>query len=89
MVKLVCGLEQRKKLEVIPLSNDVTHFRIVDIYFNILKHVTDEADSKGFFRWYITLRITEVFSSKGPNWVGVFPLTWGRKQIQFGKCRVF
>jgi hypothetical protein len=28
--------------------------------------------------------------SKGPNWVGVFSptFTWGRKQIQFPKCRV-
>jgi hypothetical protein len=29
--------------------------------------------------------------SKGPNWVGVSSPTfiWGRKQIQFPKCRVF
>jgi hypothetical protein len=27
--------------------------------------------------------------SMGPNWVGVFILTWGRKQIQFPKRRVF
>jgi hypothetical protein len=27
--------------------------------------------------------------SKGPNWVGVFPFTWGRKQTQFPKRRVF
>jgi hypothetical protein len=26
---------------------------------------------------------------KGPNWVGIFPLTWGRKQIQFPKRRIF
>jgi hypothetical protein len=33
--------------EVIPLSNDVIYFRI-DISFNILKHVIEEVDSKGF-----------------------------------------
>jgi hypothetical protein len=28
--------------------------------------------------------------SKGPNWVGVFPLLiWGRKQVQFPKRQVF
>jgi hypothetical protein len=37
MVELVCGLEERKNLEAVPLSNDVIHYRIVDISFNILK----------------------------------------------------
>jgi hypothetical protein len=42
MVELVCGLEEKRKLEAIPLSDDVICSRIVDISFNILKHVTEE-----------------------------------------------
>jgi hypothetical protein len=41
MVELVCRLEQRKKLEVVPFSNDVIHSRIVDISFDILKQIMD------------------------------------------------
>jgi hypothetical protein len=48
MVKLVCGLEQRKKLEVVPLSNDVISSTIVDISFNIFKNVTEELAASPF-----------------------------------------
>jgi hypothetical protein len=42
MVKLVCGLEKREKLEAVPLSNDVIRSGIVYISFSILKNVTKE-----------------------------------------------
>jgi hypothetical protein len=42
MVDLVCGLEQKEKLEAVPLSNDVLRSRRADISFNISKHVTEE-----------------------------------------------
>jgi hypothetical protein len=42
MVKLVCGLEQRKKLEAVHLSYDATCSRTDDLSFNILKNVTKE-----------------------------------------------
>lgn len=48
MVELVCGLEQRKKLEAIPLSNDVIHSRIVEISCNILKQIMDELKTSPF-----------------------------------------
>ncbi|XP_042217594.1 protein ZBED8-like, partial [Homarus americanus] len=41
MVELVCGLEQRKKIAAVPLSNDVIHSTIVDISSNILKQAID------------------------------------------------
>jgi hypothetical protein len=47
-------------------------------------------------RWQVLRGITSHWTwlrlalSKGPNWVGVFPPhTWGEKQIQFPKRRVF
>jgi hypothetical protein len=46
MVKLVCGLDQMKRLEMVPLSNDVISSRIVS--FNILKNVTEELASSRF-----------------------------------------
>lgn len=48
MVELVCGLEQRKKIEAVPLSNDVIHSRIVDISSNILKQVMEELAATPF-----------------------------------------
>ena len=36
LVELVCGLDQKKKIEAVPLSNDVIHSRIFDISSNIL-----------------------------------------------------
>ncbi|KAI6653997.1 Protein ZBED8-like [Oopsacas minuta] len=42
MVELVYGLEQRKKIEAVPLSNHVIHSRIVDISSNILKQIIKE-----------------------------------------------
>jgi hypothetical protein len=42
MVELVSGLEQRKKLEAVPLSNDVIRSGIAVISFSILKNVTEE-----------------------------------------------
>jgi hypothetical protein len=48
MVELVCGLEQRKSLEAVPLSNDGLRSGIVDIYFNTLKHVIEELEASPF-----------------------------------------
>jgi len=48
MVELVCGLEPRKKIEAVSLSNDVIHFRKVDIYCNILKQVMEELAAMPF-----------------------------------------
>jgi hypothetical protein len=45
IVDLVCGLEQGKKLETVPSSNDVISSRIVDIPFNILKHIIVELEA--------------------------------------------
>lgn len=42
MVELVCGVKERKKLESVPLSNDIIHSRIIDISANILKQVMEE-----------------------------------------------
>jgi hypothetical protein len=35
------------------------------------------------------ISVIEISSLQWANYVGVFPLTWGRKQIQFPKSRVF
>ncbi|GFU03693.1 protein ZBED8 [Nephila pilipes] len=48
IVELVCGLEQRKKLEAIPLSNDVIQSRIVEISCNILKQIINELKASPF-----------------------------------------
>ncbi|GFS28299.1 protein ZBED8 [Nephila pilipes] len=48
MVELVCGLEQRKKLEAIPFSNDVIQSRIVEISCNILKQIINELKASPF-----------------------------------------
>jgi hypothetical protein len=48
MVELVCGLEQTKTLEAVPLSNNVIYSRIVYISFNILKHVIEELAASPF-----------------------------------------
>ncbi|XP_060855494.1 protein FAM200C-like [Metopolophium dirhodum] len=48
MVELVCGLEQRKKIEAIPLSNDTINSRISDMSTNILEQVIWELDSTPF-----------------------------------------
>jgi hypothetical protein len=48
MAELVCGLEQRKKLEAVPLSNHVMCSRIVNIPFNILKNPIKELASSTF-----------------------------------------
>ncbi|XP_029348266.1 protein ZBED8-like [Acyrthosiphon pisum] len=48
MVELVCGLEQRKKIEAIPLSNDTINSRISDMSTNILEQVIRELDSTPF-----------------------------------------
>ena len=37
MTELLCGAEQRKQLEAVPLSNDAIRFRIADISNNILE----------------------------------------------------
>jgi hypothetical protein len=49
------------------------------------RRTTTEVVTIGFWRWCITFRNT---LSKGPNRIGVFSRTWGRKQIQFPKRRV-
>ncbi|XP_042227387.1 protein ZBED8-like [Homarus americanus] len=48
MVELVYGLEQRKKIAAVPLSNDVIHSRIADITSNILKQVMEELAATPF-----------------------------------------
>lgn len=48
MVELVCGLEQRKKIEAVPLSNDTINSRISDMSTNILEQVIRELDSTPF-----------------------------------------
>ncbi|XP_042208670.1 protein ZBED8-like [Homarus americanus] len=48
MVELVCGLEQRKKIAAVPLSNDVIHSRIADISSNILEQVIEELATTPF-----------------------------------------
>ena len=42
MVELVCGVEQKRKLEKIALSNDTIRCRISDMSQNILNQVADE-----------------------------------------------
>jgi hypothetical protein len=42
-----------------------------------------EAQVKNSYMWL------QLAPSKGPNRVGVFPLTWGQKQIHFPKRSVF
>jgi hypothetical protein len=53
---------------------------------NLDRETSCEVDSKWFWRRVQWLWLA---LSKGPNWVGVFPLTWGQKQIQFPKHRIF
>jgi hypothetical protein len=48
-----------------------------------------ETGSVSVLRWGAQDTWLGLDISKGPNWVGVFLLTWGRKQIQFPKRRVF
>jgi len=48
MVELVYGLEQRKKIEAIPLSNNTINSRISDMSTNILEQVIRELDSTPF-----------------------------------------
>ena len=42
MIELVCGIEQRKKLEAVPFSNDTIRSTIIDISNNILEKVMKE-----------------------------------------------
>ena len=48
MIELVCGSEQRKKIEAIPMSNNVIKSRIADIAENILKQVMEELAASPF-----------------------------------------
>ena len=48
MTELVCGTEQRKKLEAVSLSNDTISSRIIDISNNILKQVMEELKASPF-----------------------------------------
>ena len=48
MTELVCGTEQRQKLEAVPLSNDTISSRITDISNNILEQVLEELKSSPF-----------------------------------------
>lgn len=45
---MVCGMEQRKKIEVVPLSNDTLHSRISDMSTNILEQVISELNLTTF-----------------------------------------
>jgi hypothetical protein len=60
------------------------------------KHKVPETWSVSVLRWggktftqLGPLERLRLAFSKGPNWVGISPLSWGRKQIQFPKRRVF
>lgn len=48
IVELVCGKDQRKKIEAVPLSNDVIRSRIVEMSSNVLKQVIEELNSSLF-----------------------------------------
>ena len=48
MTEIVCGSDQRRKLEGIPMSNNVVKLRIDDISENILKQVTEELTTSPF-----------------------------------------
>ncbi|KAL0879709.1 hypothetical protein ABMA27_003424 [Loxostege sticticalis] len=48
IVELVCGKDERKKVEAVPLSNDVIHSRIVEMSSNVLKQVIEELNASPF-----------------------------------------
>ena len=48
MTEIVCGSDQRRKLEGIPMSNNVVKSRIDDISKNILKQVMEELATSPF-----------------------------------------
>ena len=48
MTEIVCGSGQRRKLEGIPMSNNVVKLRIDDISENILKQVMEELATSPF-----------------------------------------
>ncbi|GBP47212.1 Protein ZBED8 [Eumeta japonica] len=48
IVELVCGKNERKKVEAVPLSNDVIHSRIVEMSSNVLKQVIEELNASPF-----------------------------------------
>lgn len=48
VVELVCGPDQRKKIEGVPLSDDVIHSRIVEMSSNVLQQVVDELKAPPF-----------------------------------------
>ena len=48
MTELVCSTEQRKKLEAVPLSNEITSSRNTDIFDNILEQIIEELKASPF-----------------------------------------
>ena len=48
MNELVCGTEQKKKLEAVPLLNDTISSRITEISNNILEQVMEELKASPF-----------------------------------------
>ncbi|GBP10374.1 Protein ZBED8 [Eumeta japonica] len=46
--RIVCGKNERKKVEAVPLSNDVIHSRIVEMSSNVLKQVIEELNASPF-----------------------------------------
>lgn len=48
MVELVCGPDQKKKVETVPLSNVIFHSRIVEMSSNVLQLVIEELTSSAF-----------------------------------------
>ena len=48
MTEIVCGSDQRRKLEGIPMSNNIVKSRINDISENILRQVMEELATSPF-----------------------------------------
>lgn len=48
IVEIVCGKDEKKKVEAVPLSNDVIHSRIVEMSSNVLKQVIEELNASPF-----------------------------------------
>jgi hypothetical protein len=57
--------------------------------YNVSETESVSVHKRGGGNTYTTVQWLRLALSQGPNWVGISPLTWGRKQNQFPKHRVF